>query len=105
MVPKRFPVCPGSAGALVSYNPSSLSSTGLPELGPELGCGSLHLLPSLDEGSMMTIRVVTNLIRVLEPSPLLLGVLAGVILVGSWEFPLTQLFQKGARNPNPSPQA
>uniref|UniRef100_A0A8C8T0B6 Histidine kinase/HSP90-like ATPase domain-containing protein n=1 Tax=Peromyscus maniculatus bairdii TaxID=230844 RepID=A0A8C8T0B6_PERMB len=29
-----------------SYNPSSLSSTELLELGPVLGCGSLHLLPS-----------------------------------------------------------
>lgn len=51
-----------------SYNHSSLSSAGLAELGPVLNCGYLHLLPStyilhlLDEGSMMTVRVVTNLI-------------------------------------------
>ena len=56
-------------------------------------CIILHQL--LDDDSVMTIRVVTNLItgedQYMGPSPLLLGVLAGVILGDSWEISWLQL--------------
>ena len=53
-------------------------------------CICFHQL--LDEGSIMTVRVVIILPHyrgrpVQTPSSLLLRVLVGVILVGSWEFP------------------
>ncbi|KAL6088749.1 hypothetical protein STEG23_028277, partial [Scotinomys teguina] len=44
-------------------NSSSLSLTGFLELGLVLGCGSLHLLPSVTgEGSVMTVRIFSHLI-------------------------------------------
>ena len=57
-----------------------------------LGCGSLHLLSLLDEGTLMTIRVVT--IRrwlVHHTYPLLLEVLTKVILVDLWELLMYQI--------------
>ena len=40
----------------------------------------------VDEGSLVTIRIISNLVTVQATYPLSLGVLAGVMLADFWEF-------------------
>lgn len=90
-----FPVMCLTPQSQVSYNPSCISSAGLPELSPMFGLVSLNLHPSVTKWRLSA----NNLDRhesnrrgqpLKAMHPLRWGVLVGAILIDTWKFRLNE---------------